>query len=67
MLLGLIGLQLISQAGNAGRELLDLDAEVPEAWAGSGVRIEPRPASAKIVRRKLLTICTGNPPFYQQQ
>jgi len=34
---------------------------------GSGVRIEPRPASAKIVRRKLLTICTGNPPFYQQQ
>jgi hypothetical protein len=38
LLLGLIGLQLISQAGDAGGELLGLDAEVPEAgcWGGNG-------------------------------
>ena len=34
LLLGLIGLQLISQAGDAGGELLGLDAEVPEAGSG---------------------------------
>jgi hypothetical protein len=36
LLLGLIEVQLISQAGDAGGELLGLDAEVPEAWCWGG-------------------------------